>query len=160
MKTIALSMILSLAVIVCEQQTLFAPHFVSFAKAPQPTNSLVPIAGVNRSVPLAGTSNYCRNNWCVSGGDPTSKNRNSSRAIVHPEYSPSGPDRKPTVDGAMPIPALMRPDRGNSLEHGPGMHDSLHDDSAFLPWHRGYFGLGGSAGRILGEAKDETHKDW
>merc|ERR1712072_1037749 len=57
MKTIALSMILSLAVIVCEQQTLFAPHFVTFAKAPQPSNSLVPIAGVDRSVPLAGSGN-------------------------------------------------------------------------------------------------------
>jgi hypothetical protein len=54
MKTIALSMIFSLAVIVCEQQTLFAPHFITFAKAPHPTNSLVPIAGVNRSVPVAG----------------------------------------------------------------------------------------------------------
>ena len=72
-------MILSLAVIVCEQQTLFAPHFTTFdgLTAANPTNSLVPIAGVNRLVPLSGTSNYCRNNWCVSGGDPTSKNRNS-----------------------------------------------------------------------------------
>jgi hypothetical protein len=152
MKTIALSMIFSLVVIVCEGQTLFAPAFVKLGdikgdfKAANSTNSLVPIAGVNRSVPLAGAS--------------YNPGKGASRAIVHPQYSPSGPDRKPTVDGAIAIPALMRPDRGNSLEHGPGMHDSLHDDSAFLPWHRGYFGLGGSAERILGEAKDETHKDW
>jgi hypothetical protein len=155
MKTIALSMIFSLVAIVCEQQTLFAPHIIDFATAPHPTNSLVPIAGVNRSIPLAGTNAYCTDNWCVSKAKGSGHNINdefddfspsSSRAIVHPEFSPSGPDRKPTVDGAMPIPALMRPDRGNSLEHGPGLHDSLHDDSAFLPWHRGYFGIGGSAG--------------
>jgi hypothetical protein len=48
------------------------------------------------------------------------------------------------VDGAIAIPALMRPDRGNSLEHGPGMHDSLHnirgEDDGPLVWDapRGY----------------------
>ena len=148
MKTIALSMILSLAVIVCEQQTLFAPHFVSFAKAPQPTNSLVPIAGVNRSVPLAGTSNYCRNNWCVSGGDPTSKNRNSSRAIVHPEFSPSGPDRKPTVV-EQPVHGphrLVFDGLSGRGQEGISEEDDADGYSAFLPWHRGYFGLGGTAG--------------
>ena len=169
MKTIALSMIFSLAVIVCDQQTLFAGVFAKLDSI-KAANSLVPIAGVNRSVPVAG----------------------SSRAIVHPQYSPSGPDRKPkndiwildtgngltgnrssgpdrktTVDGAMPIPALMRPDRGNSLEHGPGLHDSLHDirgeddgplvwdaprgydeDDGPLVWDapRGYFGISGTAG--------------
>jgi hypothetical protein len=148
MKTIALSMILSLAVIVCEQQTLFAPHFVSFAKAPQPTNSLVPIAGVNRSVPLAGTSNYCRNNWCVSGGDPTSKNRNSSRAIVHPEFRPSGPDRKPTVV-EQPVHGphrLVFDGLSGRGQEGISEEDDADGYSAFLPWHRGYFGLGGTAG--------------
>jgi hypothetical protein len=161
MKTIALSMIFSLVVIVCEEQTLFAPHIVTFdglrAANPnisclvctelcdcKPGNSLVPIAGVNRSVPLAG-SGYNPGKGASRAIVHPEFSPSSSRAIVHPEFSPSGPDRKPTVDGAMPIPALMRPDRGNSLEHGPGMHDSLHDDSAFLPWHRGYFGITGSA---------------
>jgi hypothetical protein len=150
MKTITLSMIFSLAVIVCEGQTLFAPAFVKLGdikgdfKAANSTNSLVPIAGVNRSVPLAG-SGYNPGKGASRAIVHPEFSPSSSRAIVHPEFSPSGPDRKPTVDGAMPIPALMRPDRGNSLEHGPGMHDSLHDDSAFLPWHRGYFGITGSA---------------
>jgi hypothetical protein len=150
MKTIALSMIFSLVVIVCEGQTLFAPAFVKLGdikgdfKAANSTNSLVPIAGVNRSVPLAG-SGYNPGKGASRAIVHPEFSPSSSRAIVHPEFSPSGPDRKPTVDGAMPIPALMRPDRGNSLEHGPGMHDSLHDDSAFLPWHRGYFGITGSA---------------
>ena len=63
MKTIALSMIFSLAVIVCEQQTLFAPHYTTYggtslvASKTSAQNSLVPIAGVNRSVPLAGSGN-------------------------------------------------------------------------------------------------------
>jgi hypothetical protein len=62
MKTIALSMIFSLAVIVCEQQTLFAPHYSDWNGAKRTAvsksssqNSLVPVAGVDRLVPLAGT---------------------------------------------------------------------------------------------------------
>ena len=51
-------MIFSLAVIVCEQQTLFAPHYTTYGGtslvASDTTNSLVPIAGVNRLVALAG----------------------------------------------------------------------------------------------------------
>ena len=108
MKTIALSMIFSLAVIVCEQQTLFAPHFVTFAKAPQPSNSLVPIAGVNRSVPLAGSGNgvisaateFVKNDvWVVDTGDgltgnglqPTpdpSMNSTASTPVERPVHGP------------------------------------------------------------------------
>ena len=55
MKVIAL-LTLSLAVVVCEQQTLFAPHFVTFDfQAPHSTgrrNSLRPAAGVNRLAPV------------------------------------------------------------------------------------------------------------
>ena len=56
MKVIAL-LILSMAVVVCEQQTLFAPHFVTFdgLKAQNPTgsrNSLRPAGGVNRLAPV------------------------------------------------------------------------------------------------------------
>ena len=51
-------MIFSLAVIVCEQQTLFAPHDTTYGGtslvASDTTNSFVPIAGVNRLVALAG----------------------------------------------------------------------------------------------------------
>ena len=57
MKVIAL-LILSLTVVVCEQQTLFAPHYISFdLKAPVPTgsrNSLRSAARVNRLAPRAG----------------------------------------------------------------------------------------------------------
>jgi len=155
MKPIALSMLFSLAVIVCEQQTLFAPHITTFEglKAANsltngrclerrivggtmcsvfaddsPTNSLVPIAGVNRSVPLAGSGN-----GVISAATEFVKND------------------------------IWVLDTGAGLEHGPGMHDSLHNirgeedqpirgekdqpfdndlgpihnDSAFLPWHRG-----------------------
>ena len=61
MKTIALSMIFSLAVIVCEQQTLFAPPSSSCPPCYQDFSpsavelKAVPIAGVNRLVPLAGS---------------------------------------------------------------------------------------------------------
>ena len=58
MKVIAL-LILSLTVVVCEQQTLITPHFVTFfgLKVNNPTgsrNSLRPAAHVNRLAPLAG----------------------------------------------------------------------------------------------------------
>jgi hypothetical protein len=147
MKTIALSMIFSLAVIVCEGQTLFAPHFVTFDfQAPNSTNSLVPIAGVNRSVPLAGAS--------------YNPGKGASRAIVHPQYSPSGPDRKPknniwivdTGGGLTSVESLGQAQRNSSDGlNGPGMHDSVHDirgeDDGPLVWDapRGYFGVAGSA---------------
>jgi hypothetical protein len=55
MKVIAL-LTLSLAAVVCEQQTLFAPHYVGFElRAPVPTgrrNALRPAARVNRSTPV------------------------------------------------------------------------------------------------------------
>jgi hypothetical protein len=116
MKTIALSMIFSLAVIVCEQQTLFAPHFVTFDgfKAASPTNSLVPIAGVNRLVPVAGTSNYCRDNWCVSGGDPTSKNRDSYDCQGIGLFATGSDDRGKVNDKGYPKPTKVE-----QPVHGP-----------------------------------------
>ena len=75
-------------------------------------NSLVPIAGVNRLVPLPGHR--------VRGdGD------NEGYKV-----------RDDVSNGAIAIPALMRPDMGNSLEHGPGLHDSLQpipDPNMHLP---------------------------
>ena len=102
MKTIALSMIFSLAVIVCEQQTLFAPHFVSFAKAPQPTNSLVPIAGVNRLVPVAGKTSSAIaipalmrpdvSNGLQPIADPNMQNSDPTQSDPrHPEPTQTGP---------------------------------------------------------------------
>jgi hypothetical protein len=156
MKTIALSMIFSLVAIVCEQQTLFAPHIIDFATAPHPTNSLVPIAGVNRSIPLAGTNAYCTDNWCVSKAKGSGHNINdefddfspsSSRAIVHPEFSPSGPDRKPTVV-EQPVHGphrLVFDGLSGRGQKGISEEDDADGSSAFLPWHRGYFGITGSA---------------
>jgi len=133
MKTIALSMIFSLVVIVCEGQTLFAPAFVKlgdikgdFKAANSLTNGHCNHRRiVNRSVPLAG-----------SGYNP---GKGASRAIVHPQYSPSGPDRKPKND-------IWVVDTGNGLRKGlgKGMHDSLHnirgEDDGPLVWDapRGY----------------------
>ncbi len=60
MKRFITAMIFSLAVIVCEQQTLFAPHYTTYGGVTDftsdTTNSLVPVAGVNMSIPLAGGS--------------------------------------------------------------------------------------------------------
>ena len=75
MKVIAL-LTLSLAAVVCEQQTLFAPHYVGFElRAPVPTgrrNALRPAARVNRLAPV--NSSYAaaappRNDiWIVDTG--------------------------------------------------------------------------------------------
>ena len=126
MKTIALSMILSLAVIVCEQQTLFAPHFVTFdgLTAANPTNSLVPIAGVNRLVPLSGTSNYCRNNWCVSGGDPTSKNRNSYDSHGLGLFATGSDDQASGDSGGPLIKERYLPERDRPLFHMLNMNQT------------------------------------
>jgi len=117
MKTIALSMIFSLAVIVCEQQTLFAPHIVTCDEltAASPSNSLVPIAGVNRSVPLAGSGNgvisaateFVKNDiWTLDTGNGLTGNGTS---------------------------AIDPGDCTSALD--PGL-DNLHNNGAFLPWHR------------------------
>ena len=98
MKVIAL-LTLSLAVVVFEQQTLFAPHFVTFDfQAPHSTgrrNSLRPAAGVNRLAPV-----------------------NSSYAAAAPPKNGifAGPIR--LLDAGKGLTA-------GSLEHGPGLHDSL-----------------------------------
>ncbi len=59
MKRFITAMLFSLTVIVCEQQTLFAPHYTDYGGVTDftsdTTNSLVPVAGVDRSVPVAGT---------------------------------------------------------------------------------------------------------
>ena len=123
MKTIALSMILSLAVIVCEQQTLFAPHFVTFdnLRAQNPSNSLVPIAGVNRLVPVAGKTSSAV----------------AIPALVRPEVS----DQRNSMLGCYP----------EGLEHGPDLHDSLEGirmgttGNGFPEGFGPFFGLGGSS---------------
>ena len=133
MKTFALSMIFSIAVILCEQQTLFAPHYTDFGgkrtavskvqSAALPWHRGIPapneyyesmdtgILVVDTSAGLAGSryeevASSQKNDWIIAG-NPSLELRDSLR---DPAY----------------------------LEHGPGMHDSLDDDGAFLPWHRGY----------------------
>ena len=141
-------MIFSLVVIVCEQQTLFAPHYTTYggtslvASKTSSQNSLVPIAGVNRSVPLAGAS------YNPGKGASYNPGKGASRAIVHPEFSPSGPDRKPTVV-EQPVHGphrLVFDGLSGRGQEGISEEDDADGYSAFLPWHRGYFGIGGTAG--------------
>jgi len=98
MKVIAL-LTLSLAVVVCEQQTLFAPHFVTFDfQAPHSTgrrNSLRPAAGVNRLAPV-----------------------NSS-------YAAAAPPKNGIFAGPIRLLDAGKGPTAGSLEHGPGLHDSL-----------------------------------
>jgi hypothetical protein len=108
-------------------------------------------AGVNRSVPLAGASYNPGKGASYNPGKGASRaivhpefspsssraivhpefSPSSSRAIVHPEFSPSGPDRKPKNDIWV-------------LDTGAGLHDSVHDirgeDDGPLVWDapRGY----------------------
>ena len=146
-------MIFSLVVIVCEQQTLFAPHYTTYggtslvASKTSSQNSLVPIAGVNRSVPLAGAS-YNPGKGASRAIVHPEFSPSSSRAIVHPEFSPSGPDRKPTVV-EQPVHGphrLVFDGLSGRGQEGISEEDDADGYSAFLPWHRGYFGLGGTAG--------------
>ena len=131
MKTIALSMIFSLAVIVCEQQTLFAPHFVTFdgLRAAnrnrsclvctelcdcKPGNSLVPIAGANRLVP----GGIAKTGWDVGPvGSSALSPGDCSSALV------------PTA----PVNGVSMYDDIRGGQEGEDIVDSYQ----LLPWHRG-----------------------
>ena len=112
MKVIAL-LVLSMAVVVCEQQTLFAPHYKyeigPHLKAPNPTgrrNSLRPAARVNRLAPV-----------------------NSS-------YAKAAPPKNGIFAGPIRLLDAGKGPTAGSLEHGPGLHDSLQptpDPSMNLP---------------------------
>jgi hypothetical protein len=132
MKTIALSMIFSLAVIVCEQQTLFAPHFVTFdnLRAQNPSNSLVPIAGVNRLVPVAGKTSSAIAIPALMGpdvsnglqpiADPNMQNSDPTQSDPrHPEATQTGPIlHGPVNNGCPPCDFELR--LGLSGTAGPG----------------------------------------
>ena len=103
MKTIALSMIFSLAVIVCEQQTLFAPPT---STCPPCINEFspsavelkaVPIAGVNRLVPLAGSGD-----GVISAATEFLKH---DSGLVDTAAGLSGNSLQPIPDPSMHLPA-------------------------------------------------------
>jgi hypothetical protein len=139
MKTIALSMIFSLAVIVCEQQTLFAPHYTDFGgrlavtSKTSPQNSLVPVAGVNGLVPLSGTSNFCGSPKCA----PSRFKLLGAVAIpAHVDKDPS--DLRDSMLGCYPE-GLDDSRLGKMSIHGDEGEDVMdqeYRDGAFLPWHR------------------------
>ena len=135
MKTIALSMIFSLAVIVCEQQTLFAPHFTTFD-------------GLTAANPLTSGTCFQRRivggTMCSMSADDSPTNSlipiagADSFGVTKAHYITLTDGLNPGVGSAS---LEHGPGMHDSLEHGPGMHDSLkhglHNNRAFLPWHRG-----------------------
>ena len=114
MKTIALSMIFSLAVIVCEQQTLFAPHYptVDNFSAQNPSNSLVPIAGVNRLVPVAGKTSSSIAIPALMGPDVS----NGLQPIADPNMQNSDPTQS---DPTQSDPRHPEPTQTGPILHGP-----------------------------------------
>jgi hypothetical protein len=177
MKTIALSMIFSLAVIVCEQQTLFAPHFTTFdgltAANPltsgsclqrrivggtmcsmsaddSPTNSLIPIAGadsLNVSKAIAAPQTYGLNPGGTSLMYEQGSRMHDSGERLYPYPTPR---LTPTNSREL----IRDVDHQDEYDHIHGDEDQpfdydlgpIDDNGAFLPWHRGYFGLGGTSG--------------
>ena len=100
MKVIAL-LVFSLAVVVCEQKTLFAPHYTTYggswrvASKTSTQNSLRPGSRVNRLAPV--TSSY-----------PT-----------------PAPPRNGIFAGPIRLLDAGKGLTAGSLEHGPDLHDSL-----------------------------------
>jgi len=134
------------------QSTTDAKGIVIIA-ALKPSNSLVPIAGVNRSVPLAGSGNgvisaateFVKNDvWVVDTG--IGLTGNGLQPIADPNMQNSDPTQS---DPRHPEPTQTGP-----ILHGP-INDGCPPCDLELR-----FGLGGSAERIAGEAKDTGHKDW
>ena len=126
MKRLIATMLFSLSVVACEQQTLFAPHYTDYggswgvASKTSPQNSLRSAVRVNRLAPLSGTSNYCGAPKCAP-----------SRFKLLSAATEPNPIRLPGNG-----PNIVDPDDFPSIVD-PGL-DSLHNNGAFLPWHREY----------------------
>ena len=93
----------------------------------------IPIAGVDRLIPLAGRGRTSYPNRISGTSGPG--------GTTFLTGGNSGSGRTSSLGGVPPQPEFLTGGSA-SLEHGPGMHDSLehglHDNGAFLPWHRGY----------------------
>jgi hypothetical protein len=148
MNTIALSMIFSLAVIVCEQQTLFAPHFrdwggLTAANPSDTTNSLIPIAGVNRLVPVAGYDQYddSRNGGGVVSADRGKDDDYVSKAIAGPQTYGSNPGGRSLMseqgtkmqDSLEPIRDV---DHQDEYDHIRGKEDQTPFTLPYWDWSR------------------------
>ena len=105
-------------------------------------NSLVPIAGVNRLVALAG--------------------KTSSAIAIPPLVRPDVSNGlQPIADPNMQNsdPTQSNPRHPEATQTGPILHGPINDGCPPCDLEL-RFGLGGSAERIAGEAKDTGHKDW
>jgi hypothetical protein len=138
MKTIALSMIVSLAVILCEQQTLFAalPIYTNVA------SSLIPIAGadsLNVSKAIAAPQTYGLNPGGTSLMYEQGTRMHDSGERLYPYPTP----RLTPTNSREPIRDV---DHQDEYDHIHGDEDQpfdydlgpIDDNGAFLPWHRGY----------------------
>ena len=91
MKRFITAMLFSLTVIVCEQQTLFAPHYYDLGvfngvtSKTSPRNTLVPIAGVDRLVPVASSfANTDQVDCFVTSNVDLASTTNDCPNIMHP----------------------------------------------------------------------------
>jgi hypothetical protein len=150
MKTIALSMIFSLVVIVCEQQTLFAPHYTDFGgrlavtSKTSPQNSLVPVAGANRLVP----SGIAKTGWDIG---PVGSNDRlvpvaGANRLVPGGIAKTGWDVGPVGSSALDSGDCTSDFDPTAPVNGVSMYDDIRggqegedivDSYQFLPWHRG-----------------------
>jgi hypothetical protein len=154
MKTIALSMIVSLAVILCEQQTLFAalPTYTNVA------SSLIPIAGadsLNVSKAIAAPQTYGLNPGGTSLMYEQGSRMHDSGERLYPYPTP----RLTPTNSREPIRDVDHQDEydmGHNLyseckdfdnglyseckDFDNGLYSECKDfdNGAFLPWHRGY----------------------
>jgi hypothetical protein len=141
MKTIALSMIFSLAVIVCEQQTLFAPHYTDFGgrlavtSKTSPQNSSVPIAGVNSLVP-GGIAKTGLDPGPIGSNDRLVPVAGANR-LVPGGIAKTGWDVGPVGSSALvptaPVNGVSMYDDIRGGQEGEDIVDSYQ----LLPWHRG-----------------------
>lgn len=140
MKRFITAMLFSLTVIVCEQQTLFAPHYYDLGvfngvtSKTSPQNSLVPVAGVDRSVPLAGSDSLIA--IIAIAAAQVDKDPSTStglfRGCIPTETDSHGAGSPDVID---PVAGKWH----DCPPYEPCDDDdvSLHNDGAFLPWHRG-----------------------
>jgi hypothetical protein len=118
MKRLIATMLISLSVVACEQQTLFAPHYTDYggswgvASKTSPQNSLRSAVRVNRLAPLSGTSNYCGAPKCAPSRIKLLGAAMEPNPIRLPDNGPNiiDPDDCPRVIDPDDCPRVIDPD--------------------------------------------------
>ena len=138
MKRFITAMLFSVTVIVFQQQTLFAAlsvytNVASVTADSEEGHRGIPIAGVDRLVPLAGTGDSLIAIIAIAAAQGD-KDPSTSTGLFR------GCIPTDTDSHSAGSPDVIDPGAGKWIDcppYEPCDDPAFHDDGAFLPWHRG-----------------------